>query len=115
MYCRQQLADFNAVVPLLDEHDTKIVALSADDRDTTQSMVDGLRLGGYPVLHSADTERVHELTGAIIEPDPGFLHATGFVLRPDGTVAHAVYATGPIGRLTPVDTLRSIESLQRWG
>ena len=43
----------------------------------------------------------------------GFLHATGFLLRPDGEVAQAVYATGPIGRLVPLDTLRVLEFLQR--
>ncbi len=34
--------------------------------------------------------------------DPGkkFLHATGFIVKPDGVVAPAVYSTGPIGRFT---------------
>ena len=36
------------------------------------------------------------------------MHATGFVLRPDGKIATAVYATGPIGRLNPTEVLRSV-------
>ena len=89
------------------------MALSVDDRDTTQALVDGLRLDSYPVLHSASAEQIHELTGAFIQRERGFLHATGFLLRPDGEVAQAVYATGPIGRLVPLDTLRVLEFLQR--
>jgi peroxiredoxin len=107
------LVDFNNVVPLLGQLDAKVVALSVDDRATTQALVDGLRIESYPVLHSADAQQIHELTGAFIETERGFLHATGFLLRPDGKVAQAVYATGPIGRLTPLDTLKVLEFLQR--
>ena len=107
------MVDFNNVVPLLAQQGAKVVALSVDDRDTTRTLVEGLRVESYPVLHSADAEQIHELTGAFIESKRGFLHATGFLLRPDGTVAQAVYATGPVGRLVPLDTLRVLEFLQR--
>ena len=107
------MVDFNNIVPLLDQQNAKLVALSVDDRVTTQALVDRLAVESYPVLHSADVEKIHELTGAFIESERGFLHATGFLLRPNGTVAQAVYATGPVGRLTPLDTLRVLEFLQR--
>ena len=72
-----------------------------------------MRLESYPVLHSADAEQLSELTGAFIERERGLLHATGFVLSPRGKVAQAVYSTGPIGRLVPLDTLRVLEFVQR--
>jgi len=107
------LVDFNNVVPLLAGLNAKVVALSVDDRDTTQALVDGLRVESFPVLHSANAEELNELTGAFVERERGFLHATGFMLSPKGKVAQAVYATGPIGRLTPLDSLRVLEFLQR--
>ncbi len=37
-----------------------------------------------------------------------FLHATGFLLHPDGHVVNAVYSTGPIGRFTANDVLKKV-------
>ena len=107
------MVDFNAAIPLLAQQNAKVVALSVDDRDTTQSLVDGLRIDSYPVLHSADAEKIQELTGAFMEKKRGFLHATGYMVQPDGRVSQAVYATGPIGRLVPLDALRVLEFMQR--
>lgn len=107
------MVDFNNIVPLLAGFNAKVVAVSVDDRETTQALVDGLRVTAFPVLHSADAEKINELTGAFIERDRGFLHATGFMLSPRGKVAQAVYSTGPIGRLNPLDTLRVLEFVQR--
>ena len=107
------MVDFNNVVPLLGTLNAKVVALSVDDRDTTKSLADGLRVDQFPMLHSVDAEQIRELTGAFIDEQNGFLHATGFLLSPRGKVANAVYSTGPIGRLTPLDTMRVLEFLQR--
>ena len=56
-----------------------------------------------------DAAAVAESTGAFMQSgDRTFLHATGFILTPDGKVATAVYSTGPIGRLNPTEVLRSV-------
>ena len=47
--------------------------------------------------------------GGYINDDPPFLHPSGFVLRPDGSIAQLVQSSGPIGRLTAGDTLGLIE------
>ncbi|WP_419923293.1 hypothetical protein [Candidatus Poriferisodalis sp.] len=65
------------------------------------------------MLHSADPAAVSALTGAFIEPERGILHATGFILAPGGKVAQACYSTGPIGRITAIDTLRILRFVQR--
>jgi hypothetical protein len=41
------------------------------------------------------------------------LQATGFVLRPDGTVAVAVYSSTAIGRLVAADTINFLKYLQK--
>jgi alkyl hydroperoxide reductase subunit AhpC len=107
------LVDFENAVPLLAAQNAKVVALSVDDRETTQALVDGIRVASYPVLHSADAQQISEATGAMIERKRGFLHATGFLLNPEGKVSQAVYASGPIGRLSPLDTLKVLEFMQR--
>ena len=93
--------------------DAKVAALSVDDRDTTQRLADGLQLGPVRMLHSADPDEVSAATGAFTESKRGILHATGFILAPGGTVAQACYSTGPIGRITALDTLRIIRFVQQ--
>ncbi len=63
----------------------------------------------FDVAHSVDVPDFAERYGSFFNPDRGCLHATGFVLEESGTVAHAVYATGSIGRLTPDATIRAID------
>ena len=90
-----------------------VVALSVDDKDTTQRLAEGLQLRTVKMLHSADMAEVSSLTGAFTEEARGILHATGFILSPSGKVAQACYSTGPIGRLTALDTLRIIRFVQQ--
>jgi len=47
--------------------------------------------------------------GAFFDEGKGYIHATGFILRPDGKIENVVYSTGPIGRLTAADTLTLID------
>jgi hypothetical protein len=58
---------------------------------------------GLPVKETAAT------LGAFSEEGRGFLHATGFVVKPDGTIAVAQYSTGPIGRLVWQDVLGFVQ------
>lgn len=68
-------------------------------------MVDSLGLT-FPVGFGLSYLDVAEKTGAFYEVRRAIVHATGFLLNRDGTVAHAVYSTGPIGRFTTDDCLR---------
>ena len=43
------------------------------------------------------------------------LHSTGYVLRPDGTIAVAVYSTGPVGRLVWQDVLSLVQGYKQRG
>lgn len=56
-----------------------------------------------------DAAAVAESTGASMQSgDRTFLHATGFLLNPEGKVATATYSAGPIGRITPSEALRVV-------
>lgn len=91
----------------------KVVAASVDSLEQTTDLVTGLRVG-FPVFAEVDAHAVADSTGAYIQTgDRTFMHATGFILTPDSKVATAVYATGPIGRLTPSEILRAISFARR--
>jgi len=63
----------------------------------------------FPVACGMDAKEFANMTGAFFDADKGFIHPTGFIIRPDGTLEDAVYSTGPIGRLTAADTLLLID------
>lgn len=63
----------------------------------------------FPVGYGADYKSISTLTGCFYEERRQILHGTGYVLRPDGTIAVAVYSTGPIGRLVWQDVLGLVQ------
>ena len=60
---------------------------------------------------------VQAATGAFVQDDDNrtILHATSFLVTPDGLVSDALYSTGPIGRMTPADVLRKVAFVNRMG
>jgi len=84
------------------------VALSVDSEEDAQKMVDRNNLT-YPVLYGLDAKKTMETIGGYINEATPFLHPSGFILRPDGTIVQLVQSSGPIGRLVPKDTLGVIQ------
>ncbi len=66
----------------------------------------------FPVGYGLVAEEVSKTTGAYYEPAKKFLHATGFVIRPNNTIAVACYSTAQIGRLVAKDVLNLIRFLK---
>ena len=86
-----------------------VIAASVDDAEATASLKDGLRLGYVKMASGLDAKVVADATGAAMQTgDRTFLHATGFLLNPEGRVAQSVYASGPIGRFTANDVLKKV-------
>jgi len=111
-YCRQQLLDFQRAREPLNELGIEVVALSVDPLEQAQQTVERHRLS-FPVLYGLDARQIEKTIGAFINTDPLYLQATGFVLRPDGMVALAVYSSGAIGRLVAADTMNFLKYLQK--
>ncbi len=56
-----------------------------------------------------DAAAVAAATGAHMHAgEKTYLHATGFLVDPEGTIINAVYSTGPIGRFTASEILRKV-------
>jgi len=111
-YCRQQVVDFQRAREHLNELGAEVVALSVDSLEQAQQTVERHRLS-FPVLSGLDAHQVEETIGASSNEDPLYLQATGFVLRPDGTIAVAVYSSGAIGRPVAADTVNLLKYLQK--
>jgi hypothetical protein len=47
--------------------------------------------------------------GSFYDPSRGVLHATGFVVKPDQTIAVAQYSSPPIGRLVWQDIVELVQ------
>jgi peroxiredoxin len=102
------LADFQGRILDFNEKGIKVVGASVDNLENAGKIVERRKLS-FPVAYGLDAREFARLTGAFFDEAKGYLHATGFLLRPDGTIDDAVYGTGPIGRLVAADTLFMID------
>ena len=86
-----------------------MVAVSVDSADATAKLFSGMHLRYVKAVAAVDVEAVVAATGAASETrDHTFLHATGFLLDPTGSINQSCYSTGPIGRLTCSDVLKKV-------
>ena len=92
------------------KRDVTVVAASVDTLEDARKIVETEKLI-FSVGYGMEARRVSAVTGAFFEREQGYLHSTGFLIKPDGSVANAVYSTGSIGRLTAEDSLRVIDAL----
>lgn len=108
------MADFEKNHDGFRELDARVLAASVDAREDAEGTVEKHGLS-YPVAYGLDAREMAETIGCYIDEDRGFMHATGVVLRPDGTVSLVVYSSGSIGRLVARDTRHYIEFHQDEG
>jgi peroxiredoxin len=110
-YCNAQLAAFARAADKFAGEGIKVVSVSVDDREKSETLVERHKLG-FPVAYGANARAVSAATGAFVNDDPVYLQATGFVLNPEGRIVTAVYSTGAIGRLLPDDVLGLVRYLK---
>jgi len=108
------LADFQGKIEKFNEIGTQVVALSVDSEEDAQKTSERHTLT-HPVLYGLDARPMAATIGTYINEEPLYIHATGFILRPDGSIALAVYSSGAIGRLVADDTVGLIQHYQKHG
>jgi peroxiredoxin len=99
------LADFQGSYQELKSEEITLIAASVDPIEKAREMIDKHEIS-YPVGYGLVAEETSRMTGAYYEKKEKYLHATGFLLRPDKTILIACYSTGAIGRLVPKDVLQ---------
>ncbi len=63
----------------------------------------------FPVGYGLPLKETAAALGAFYEEKRGVLHATGYVVKPDRTIAVAQYSSGPIGRLVWQDIVGLVQ------
>ena len=102
------MAAFERAQDKLREEGISIVAASTDPADKAKETVSEHSLT-VPVGYGLPLPQTAATFGAFYEERRGFLQATGFVVKPDKTLAVAQYSSGPIGRLVWQDILGLVQ------
>jgi peroxiredoxin len=102
------LAAFERALPKLREEGITVVAASTDPLEKAQETVKEHSLT-FPVGYALPMMETAATLGAFYEERRHFLQATGFLLRPNSTIAVAQYSSGPIGRLVWQDILGLVQ------
>ena len=84
------------------------MAASTDPREKAAETIEKLSLT-FPVGYGLPLAETAGRLGAFYETRRGILHATGFVVKPDRTIAVAQYSSGSIGRLVWQDVLGLVQ------
>jgi AhpC/TSA family len=77
--CNAPLRGFERAGQAPAEAGVRVGALSVDDLETTAALVAYQQLT-FPVGYGADAAAIAARTGAFVNPEPGYLLSTGFVL-----------------------------------
>jgi len=102
------LAAFERAQDRLRDEGISIVAASTDPLDKATETVSEHSLT-FPLGYGLPLHGTAAAFGAFYEERRGFLQATGFVVKPDKSIAVAQYSSGPIGRLVWQDVLGLVQ------
>ena len=108
----QQLAAFQRALDTLTDEGLRVVAASTDPLEKAEETVRSRNLT-FPVGYGLDLEKTAATLGAFYEKRRGILQSTGYVIKPDGTIAVAQYSSGPIGRLVWQDVLGLVQHYKK--
>jgi peroxiredoxin len=108
------LADFQTHKAEFDELGARVVAISSDSAEDARQTVAKLGLG-FTVLSGLDARAASNAIGCYTGVHEGVPHVqpASFVVDPEGKVAHSVYSSGKVGRLTAEDALMVLRDLRK--
>lgn len=102
------MAAFEKAAERLRGEDIRVVAASTDPLEKARETVAEHALT-FPVGYGLPLRETAARFGAFYEPARGILQPTGFVVKPDQTLAVAQYSSGPIGRLVWQDVVGLVQ------
>ena len=108
------MADFQSHKREFDALDAEIIALSADAAADAGAMVEQLGIQ-FDVLCDLDPGVLAATIGTYTATRKGrdYVQPAAFVLKRDGTIVHAVYSSGMVGRLTARDVLTILNDVSK--
>jgi peroxiredoxin len=102
------LAAFEKAGQRLEEDGIRVVAASTDPNGKAAETVREQGLT-FPVGYGLPLKETASALGCFYEERRGILQSTGYVLKPDQTIAVAQYSSGPIGRLVWQDVVGLVQ------
>ena len=111
------MAAFSRAGERLEAEGIQVMAASTDSESEALQSIEASKVN-FPVGHSLNPESISRVTGAFYSPEAGekprpFLHATNFLLSPDGRVNISLYSSGPLGRLVWQDVIQAVQFRKR--
>jgi len=82
----------------------QVIAASADPWEKALQTAERYRLT-FRMGYGLNPPEISALTGAFYNAQENYLHATGFIIGPNGKVENALYSSRSIGRLIAQDCL----------
>jgi peroxiredoxin len=101
------LLDFQRNIKGFEKKNIQVIAASADTWENALGTVERYRLT-FRIGYGLKPREISALTGAFYNERENYLHATGFIIGPDGRIEEAVYSSRSIGRLVARDCLEFI-------
>jgi peroxiredoxin len=98
------LLDFQKNIGEFEKREIQVIAASADPWEKAMETVDRYKVT-FRVGYGLDPREVSAAVGAFYNAEEGYIHATGFIIDPEGRVVNGVYSTRSVGRLVARDCL----------
>jgi len=102
------LADFQSLIKEFEAEQISVIAGSVDLAEKASETVkkNGIT---FPIVYGMNAEETSRITGAYYDKDRQYIHATGFLIRPDNTIETVCYSSGTIGRFGAQDLLNLVK------
>lgn len=89
-----------------------IVGASVEPKEVVQEMAEKSGVT-YPMAYGVTREQADIMGSWWSDDRGGFIQPTEFLLGRGGTVLGSMYASGPVGRVSPDEAVHFIESRER--
>ncbi len=102
------MADFQSLIKEFEGEQVSIIAGSVDPAERASETVEKNGIT-FPIAYGINAEETSRITGAYYDKDRQYIHATGFLIRPDNTIETVCYSSGTIGRFRAQDLLNLVK------
>ncbi len=103
------MLDFQRNIGKFEKKNIQVIAASADTWARALQTVERYKLT-FRIGYGLIPQEVSALTGAFYNEKENYLHATGFIINPEGKIEDAVYSSRSVGRLVAQDCIDFIGS-----
>ena len=89
----------------------RVIVASVDSAEQSATLAEELGLANLEMASGLDAISVAAAVGGYLDTsDHPFLQPTAFVLDPENRVVMSVYSSGALGRLSPGDVVKVVQS-----